>query len=43
MLVLSRKNEAFFVIDGAIKVRVIEVKGQVMRLGIEAPKEIPIP
>lgn len=42
MLVLSRKNGESIVIDGAIKVQVVGVKGQVVRLGIEAPKEIPI-
>ena len=42
MLVLSRKLGESIVIDGAIKVQVIEVKGNVVRLGIDAPKEIPI-
>jgi uncharacterized protein len=42
MLVLSRKHGESIVIDGAIKVQVIEVKGKVVRLGIEAPKEIPV-
>ena len=40
MLVLSRhKNEAI-VIDGQIKVTVVEIKGDRIRLGIEAPQEI---
>jgi carbon storage regulator len=42
MLVLSRKHGESIVIDGAIKVQVMEVKGKVVRLGIEAPKEIPV-
>jgi carbon storage regulator len=42
MLVLSRKLGESIVIDGAIKVQVIEVKGNVVRLGIDAPKEIPV-
>ena len=42
MLVLSRKNGESIVIDGAIKVQVIEVNGNVVRLGIDAPKEIPV-
>jgi carbon storage regulator len=42
MLVLSRKLGESIVIDGAIKVQVIEVKGNVVRLGIEAPIEISI-
>ncbi len=42
MLVLSRKCGESIVIDGAIKVQVIEMKGNVVRLGIDAPKEIPV-
>jgi len=43
MLVLSRKRGESLVIDGgSIRVRVIEVKGDSVRLGIEAPKEIPV-
>jgi carbon storage regulator CsrA len=42
MLVLSRKNGESIVIDGAIKVQVMGVKGTVVRLGIDAPKEIPV-
>ena len=39
MLVLSRhKNEAI-VIGGRIKITVLEIRGQQIRLGIEAPKE----
>ncbi len=42
MLVLSRKQWDSIVIDGNIKVTVVEVKGNVVRLGIEAPKEVSI-
>ncbi|HEY1784356.1 MAG TPA: carbon storage regulator [Pirellulales bacterium] len=43
MLVLSRKKGDWLVIDGgAIRVRVIEIKGETVRLGIDAPKEIPV-
>jgi carbon storage regulator len=42
MLILSRKNGESIVIDGDIKVTVIAVKGNVVQLGIDAPKEIPI-
>ena len=42
MLVLSRKNGESIVIDEAVKVHVLEVKGKVVRLGIDAPKETPI-
>ena len=42
MLVLSRKSGESIVIDGVIKVQVLEVKGNVVRIGIEAPKEIAV-
>jgi carbon storage regulator len=40
MLVLSRKQGESIVIDGGIRLTVIEVRGSVVRLGIEAPKHI---
>ena len=42
MLVLSRKNTESIVIDGGITVTVLAVKGNVVRLGIDAPQEIPV-
>ena len=42
MLVLTRKMGEAIVIDGGFKVTVLEVRGNSARLGIEAPKEIPI-
>ena len=42
MLVLSRKRNESIVIDGTISVTVIEVRGNQIRLGITAPKEIAV-
>ena len=42
MLVLSRKPKESIVIDGQITVTVLQVNGKNVRLGIEAPKEVPI-
>ncbi len=42
MLVLSRKQEEALVIGGGITVRILEVKGRHVRLGIEAPPEVSI-
>lgn len=42
MLVLSRKKNERIVIDDNIVITVVEVKGDKVRLGIEAPKEIPV-
>lgn len=42
MLVLSRKKNEKIVIDGNIVITVVEVRGDKVRLGIEAPKDVPI-
>lgn len=42
MLVLSRKIGESVVIDGRIKVKVVRLEGDVVKLGIEAPPDIPI-
>jgi carbon storage regulator len=42
MLVLSRKKGDSVVIAGDVHVRVIEIKGDSVRLGIDAPREIPV-
>lgn len=42
MLVLSRKEEETIVIAGNITISFLRIKGQAIRVGIEAPKEIPI-
>jgi carbon storage regulator len=42
MLVLSRKRDERIVIGNNIVVTVIEVRGDKVRLGIEAPSEVPV-
>ena len=42
MLVLTRKPGERIIIDDRITVTVLEVQGNRIRLGIEAPKEIPV-
>jgi carbon storage regulator len=42
MLVLSRKVDQEIVIDGNIKIRVLKVKGNTIRIGIEAPRDVHI-
>ena len=42
MLVLSRKKDESIVIDGKIVITVVEIRGDKVRLGIEAPKQIPV-
>ena len=40
MLVLSRKLDESIVIDGGIKITVVEIRGNRIRLGIEAPADV---
>ncbi len=42
MLVLSRKRNEQVVIDDQIVVTVVEVRGDKVRLGIQAPRDVPI-
>ncbi len=42
MLVLSRKKNESIIIDGSITVTVVEIRGDKVRLGISAPRDIPI-
>ena len=42
MLVLSRKADESIIIDKRITVTILEIQGNRIRLGIEAPKEIPV-
>lgn len=42
MLVLSRKRNESIVISDNIVITVVEVRGDKVRLGIEAPKEIEV-
>jgi carbon storage regulator len=42
MLVLSRKKNESIVINNDITVTVVEIKGDKVRLGVIAPKEVPV-
>lgn len=42
MLVLSRKKDETIVINGDISVMIFEIRGDKVRLGVEAPREVPI-
>lgn len=42
MLVLSRKLSEEIVIGGNIRVMVIEIRGDNVRLGIEAPRDVSV-
>lgn len=42
MLVLSRKKNESIVIDDQIVITVVEIRGDKVRLGIQAPKEVPV-
>ena len=42
MLVLSRNREQAIVVAGGIRIVVVDIRGNKVRLGIEAPKEISV-
>lgn len=42
MLVLSRQRDESIIINDNIVITVVDVKGDKVRLGVEAPREIPV-
>jgi carbon storage regulator len=42
MLVLTRKKNETIVINGNISVTVVDVQGDKVRLGVDAPRDIPV-
>ena len=42
MLALSRKKNEALVIDNKIEVTILEIKGDQVKIGISAPKDVPI-
>lgn len=42
MLVLSRKKDESIIIADVVEIMVIEIRGDKVRLGINAPREIPV-
>ncbi|MDY3559668.1 carbon storage regulator CsrA [Gemmata sp. JC673] len=42
MLVLSRKKNESIVINNDIVITVVEIRGDKVRLGIAAPKDVPV-
>lgn len=42
MLILSRERDETIVIDGRIRVTVVDIRGSKVRLGVEAPADVPV-
>ena len=42
MLVLSRKQGESIVVNDDITIVVVEIRGDKVRLGVEAPKDVPV-
>ncbi len=42
MLVLSRRKDEKIIIDGNIEIEVLKVKGNTVRLGIKAPRDVKV-
>lgn len=42
MLALSRKKNEALIVNNNVEITVLEIKGEQVKLGISAPKEVPI-
>lgn len=42
MLALSRKKNEALIVNNNIEITVLEIKGEQVKLGISAPKEVPV-
>ncbi len=42
MLALSRKKNEALIINNNIEITILEVKGEQVKIGIQAPKEVPV-
>lgn len=42
MLALSRKKNEAIVINNNVEITILEIKGEQVKLGISAPKEVPV-
>lgn len=42
MLALSRKKNEAIVINNNIEITILEIKGEQVKIGIAAPKEVPV-
>jgi len=42
MLALSRKKNEALIINNNVEITILEVKGDQVKIGIEAPREVPI-
>lgn len=42
MLVLSRKKYESILVGDEVEIFIVEIRGDKVRLGIEAPKEVPV-
>ena len=42
MLVLSRKKNESIVINNEIRIVIVEIRGDKVRLGVEAPRDVPV-
>ena len=42
MLILARKQNQSIIIDSRITIKVVQIRGNTVRLGIEAPREVAV-
>ena len=42
MLILSRRKNESIVVNGNIRIVVVDIRGDKVQLGVEAPKDVPV-
>lgn len=42
MLILSRRKDQSVIIDGKIEISVVDIKGDQVKLGIDAPRDVKV-
>lgn len=42
MLALTRKKDEAIIIDGGIEIKILDIQGDKVKLGISAPKEVSV-
>ena len=42
MLALSRKKDEAIIVNNNVEIRILEIKGDQVKLGISAPKSVPV-
>jgi len=42
MLVLSRKEDESIIVNDNVRIQILSIKGNTVRIGVEAPQDVPV-